>query len=188
MTKWLPVLFLVAAGSVNAWTSEGYDKEIRSTVAELDAHYTQEMKVVYASGKMAAMEKKSTAAAIQKNWSAQRVQVISDMKSIQAELKVYEDRQLNSSIRIRAKLQQTLGEIQQWRNSELGRIQTLSLSTEAKSKDRLSVNNAADARSNQIQVSAIAQEKALKQLNDRADTPMFSAKHDVSSFALTHAR
>lgn len=188
MKQWFIALSLVVAGSVNAWTSEGYGKEIRSTVAEMDAHYTQEMKAVYASGHIDIPEKKLTAAAIQKKWTAQRSQVVRDMQQIQVELKSYEERQLNSSVRIRAKLQQTLGEIQQWRNSELGRIQTLTLSIEEKARGRREVNNAADARSNQIQVSAAAQEQALRKLNDRADKPMFSAKQEISSFALQHKK
>lgn len=184
MKRWFIAFSLVVVGSVHAWTAEGYDKEIRSTIAEMDAHYTQEMKAVYISGNIDILEKKVTAAAIQKRWTAQRLQVVSDMQNIQVQLKSYEERQINSSIRIRAKLQQTLGEIQQWRNSELGRIQTLTLPTEEKARERREVNNVADARSNQIQVSAVAQEQALRKLNERADKRMFSAKEEISFFAL----
>jgi predicted Zn-dependent protease len=110
------------------------------------------------------------------------------MRQVHTELKVYEDRQLNSSIRIRAKLQQTLGEIQQWRNMELGKIQNLDISVEEKTRRRFDINNGADARSSQIKVSAISQEDALRKLNERADRQLFSVKKDVSSFALKYQK
>ena len=179
---------LIVSGSAYAWTSDGYGNEMRSTIAEMDAHYTQEMKTVYADASQEPREIKMRAAAIQAKWAAQREKVVREMRQVYAELKSYEDRQLNSSIRIRAKLQQTLGEIQQWRNLELGRIQTLVISADEKSRKRLEVNQAADARSKQIQTSAFAQEAALRQLNERADKPMFSAKQEVSSFALKHSK
>ena len=188
MKRWFIALALVVAGSANAWTAEGYNQAMRSTIAEMDAHYTEEMKKVYSSQELQTKEKKANAASIQAKWTAHREQVIRDMRQVATELKAYEERQLNSSIRIRAKLQQTLGEIQQWRNAELGRIQTLPLSGEEKARKRLEINQAADARSKQITISATTHEAALRKLNDRADRPMFSVKQETSSFALNHIK
>lgn len=188
MKRWFIALALVVASSAYAWTTEGYDKEMRATIAELDAHYSQEMKTAYALQDRAPKDIKAAADAVQAKWSAHRQQVVRDMTQVHAELKVYEDRQLNSSIRIRAKLQQTLGEIQQWRNLEMGRIQTMAISADEKTRKRLEVNHAADARSSQIQASAVAQENSLRQLNARADKQMFSVKQEVSSFALQHKK
>lgn len=182
------ILALVVASSANAWTTDGYNQEMRATIAEMDAHYSKEMTTAYGESGREPRDIKAKAAAIQAKWTVHREQTVRDMQQIAVELKSYEDRQLNSSIRIRAKLQQTLGEIQQWRNLELGRIQTLSLPAEEKAKKRLEVNHAADARSSQIQHSAVAQEAALRQLNERADKQMFATKQEVSSFALKYPK
>ena len=179
---------LVSVGSANAWTSDGYGDEMRATITEMDAHYSEAMKTVYAESIQEPRDIKARAAAIQLKWTSHREKVVREMRQVYSELKSYEERQLNSNIRIRAKLQQTLGEIQQWRNLELGRIQTLVISADAKANKRMEIDKIADAQSKQIQMSAITQEIALRQLNERADRQMFSAKQEVSSFALKHSK
>jgi hypothetical protein len=184
MKRWLITFSLIFAGSALAWTTEGYEREMRSTIAEIDAHYSQDVKTAYSSNGNDPRSIKE----IQVKWADQREKVLREMRQVHTELKVYEDRQLNSSIRIRAKLQQTLGEIQQWRNMELGKIQNLDISVEEKTRRRFDINNGADARSSQIKVSAISQEDALRKLNERADRQLFSVKKDVSSFALKYQK
>ncbi len=186
MKRWLALLLLVAMGTAHAWTAQEYAKTIRTTVSEMDAYYTAQMQGVYNEQALQNHEKKAKAAGIHAKWTAHRAQVVQDMQKVQAELQVYENRQLNSSVRIRAKLQQTLGEIQQWRNAELGRLQTQALTDEEKTRKRLEINQASDARTRQVQISARTHEDALRQLIARVEQPMFVPPSDASAFALKH--
>lgn len=187
MKRWFALLLLLVVGLAHAWTAEEYAKTMRTTVSEMDAYYTAQMQAVYSDQALQNHEKKAKAAGIHAKWTAHRTQVVQDMQKVQTELKSYEDRQLNSSVRIRARLQQTLGEIQQWRNAELGRLQTQALTPEEKTRKRLEINQASDARSRQVQASAKNHEDMLRQLIARAEQPMFVLpSSDTSAFALKH--
>lgn len=168
--------------------STSYEKDIRATIAQMDTHYTNKIKALYASEELDIAQKKKQGASIQTQWNQHRADVYREMTSIHAELKSYEDKQLNTSMRIRAKLQQTVGEIQQWRNAEVGRLNMGSGSEEEKARKRLEINRAADARTRQVHESAAVHEKALRELNARAEKSMFSPDSDSTSFALKHAK
>lgn len=186
MKRWFALLLFLVVGVAHAWTAQEYSKTMRATVSEMDAYYTAQMQNVYNDQALQNHEKKTKAASIHAKWTAHRTQVVQDMQKIQGELQSYETRQLNSSVRIRAKLQQTLGEIQQWRNAELGRLQNQTLTAEEKTRKRLEINQAADARSRQVQSSAKTHEDALRQLVARVEQPMFVPPSDASAFALKH--
>ena len=186
MKHWFVLLLFLVVGSAHAWTGDEYAKTMRTTVSEMDAYYTAQMQSVYSDPALQNHEKKTKAAGIHAQWTSHRAKVVQDMQKLQAELKSYEARQLNSSVRIRAKLQQTLGEIQQWRNAELGRLQNQTLTPEEKTRKRLEVNEASDARSRQVQASAKSHEDALRQLIGRVEQPMFVPPSDTSAFALKH--
>lgn len=188
MKRWIIGLLLVAASSAYAMNSANYEKDIRETITKIDAHYTNKIQTLYASDSLDIVQKKKQGAAIQTQWNQHRADVYREMTQIHTELRSYEDKQLNTSMRIRAKLQQTVGEIQQWRNAEVGRLNTGSGSEEEKSRKRLEINRTADEKTRQIHASAAAHETALRQLNARAEKPMFTPDSDGSSFALQHPK